>query len=122
MPKYEVVGEYGPQGGQSISLDIDAAVPAEALNTFCMLMEADYPSEWKRMGRRNVAVIRVVPPKATVKAVEISQTMWRVCFAHRSDMIVSAATLLDVADHVRGVCEDTGISLRDVVKIEYLAY
>ena len=122
MPKYEVVGEYGPVADMSISLEIEAAIPAEALNTFCMLMEADYPSEWKRMGRRNVAVVRVVPPKATVKAVEISQTMWRVCFAHRSDMIVSAATLLDVADHVRGVCEDTGVPLKDVVKIEYLAY
>lgn len=122
MPKYEVVGEYGPVADMSISLEIEAAIPAEALNTFCMLMEADYPSEWKRMGRRNVAVIRVVPPKATVKAVEISQTMWRVSFAHRADMIVSAATLLDVADHVRGVCEDTRIPLKDVVRIEYLAY
>ncbi len=122
MPKYEVVGEYGPQGGQSISLDITADTAPDALNDFCDIMKAEYPIEWERMGRRNVAVIRVVPPKATVKAVEVTQTMWRVCFAHRSDMIVSAATLLDVADHVRGVCEDTGVPLKDVVKIEYLAY
>lgn len=122
MPKYEVVGEYGPQADMSISLEIEAVDRTEAFNTFCMLMEADYPSEWERMGRRNVAVIRVVPPKATVKAVEATQTMWRVKFSSRSDMIVSAATLLDVADHVRGLCEDTGIPLKDVVKIEYLAY
>jgi hypothetical protein len=50
------------------------------------------------------------------------QTMWRVKFASRSDMIVSAATLIDVARHVDGYCKDTGTSPKDIVKIEYLAY
>ena len=122
MPKYEVVGEYGPQGGQSISLEIEAINPSAALNLFCMLMESDYPIEWKRMGRRNVAVIREIKPKAEPKAVEIVQTMWRVKFRSRSDMSVTAATLLDVADHVRGWCEDNRFPVSDVTRIEYLAY
>jgi hypothetical protein len=49
-------------------------------------------------------------------------TMWRVKFTSRSDMIVSAATLLDVANHVRGWCQDTNTPAEDVTKIEYLAY
>ncbi len=91
-----------------------------------MLMEADYPSEWARMGRRNVAVIREIKPKVeekiAPKAVEVTQTMWRVKFRSRSDMIVTAATLLDVADHVRGWCVDNRFPVSDVTRIEYLAY
>lgn len=122
MPKFKVVGEYGPVADMSIVLEIDADNPARAKNLFCEQVELDYPSEWERMGRSNVWVAYEIKPKATPKAVEVTQTMWRVCFAHRSDMLVTAATLLDVADHVRGVCKDTGIPLKDVVKIEYLAY
>jgi hypothetical protein len=50
------------------------------------------------------------------------QRMWAVKFNSRSDMIVSAATLLDVARHVDEYCKDTGTSPKDIVKIEYLAY
>jgi hypothetical protein len=122
--KYEVCGEYGPQGGMTIDMIVDAESEQEAITLFCVQTALDHPSEWARMGRRNVrAWLKTEPlPKATPMAIEVTQTMWRVCFAHRSDMIVTATTLLDVADHVRGVCEDTGIPLKDVVKIEYLAY
>lgn len=53
---------------------------------------------------------------------EIAQTLWQVKFTSRSDMIVTAATLLDVADHVRGWCKDNNTPLRDVTAIKYLAY
>jgi hypothetical protein len=122
MPLYSVAGEYGPQSDQSIILEIDADNPRHAKNLFCEQVELEYPSEWERMGRSNVSVVYEIKPKATPKAVEVTQPMWRVCFAHRSDMVVSAATLLGVADHVRGVCEDMRIPLKDVVRIEYLAY
>ena len=50
------------------------------------------------------------------------QRMWAVKFNSRSDMIVSAATLLDVARHVDEYCKDTGTPTKNVIKIEYLAY
>lgn len=54
MQIYRVVGEYGPQGDQAISLDIEAENEGHARNQFCQTMETDYPHEWGRMGRRNV--------------------------------------------------------------------
>ena len=120
MPKYEVIGEYGPQADMSITLEIEADNEGHAKNIFCERMESDYPHEWERMGRHNVQyVARIEEPKAVT---EIVQTIWRVKFSSRSDMIVSAATLLDVAEHVKGYCKDTGTSPEDLVKIEYLAY
>ena len=117
MQIYRVVGEYGPQGDQAISLDIEAENEDHARNQFCEMVELTYPHEWKRMGRRNVYA--QLQPKPVS---EIVQTIWRVKFNSRSDMIVTAATLLHVADHVAGYCKDTGTSPKDVVKIEYLAY
>lgn len=54
MQKYTVVGEYGPIGGMSITLDIDAVNEVHAKSQFCERMELDYPHEWERMSRRNV--------------------------------------------------------------------
>lgn len=54
MPKYEVIGEYGPQGYQSISLVIEAENEGRAISIFCERVEREYPHEWLRMGRRNV--------------------------------------------------------------------
>lgn len=54
MLKYVVVGEYGPQGYQSISLVIEAENESLAINIFCERIETEYPHEWERMGRRNV--------------------------------------------------------------------
>lgn len=54
MQIYRVVGEYGPQGDQAISLEIEAESEGHAKNIFCERMESDRPHEWERMGRRNV--------------------------------------------------------------------
>lgn len=119
MQKYTVVGEYGPQGDTNITLEIEAENEGHARNQFCETMELEHPHEWKRMGRRNVYCMGTVQPPV---AKPIVQTLWRVKFSSRSDMIVTAATLLDVAHHVDGYCKDTGTSPKDLVKIEYLAY
>lgn len=118
--KYEVCGEYGPQGGMTIDMIVDAESEQEAITLFCVQTALDHPSEWARMGRRNVRAWLKAEPKP--KAVEIVQTMWRVKFRSRADMIVTAATLLDVADHVRGWCVDNRFPVSDVTRIEYLAY
>ena len=119
MQMYTVVGEYGPQGDMNITLEIEAENEGDAIHQFCETVEANYPHEWKRMGRRNVHCMGVVAPPV---AKPIVQTLWRVKFSSRSDMVVTAATLLDVARHVDGYCKDTGTSPKDIVKIEYLAY
>jgi hypothetical protein len=54
MQIYRVVGEYGPQGDQAISLEIEAENEGHAKNQFCEYVELAYPHEWKHMGRRNV--------------------------------------------------------------------
>ena len=120
MPKYEVTGEYGPQAGMNITLEIEADNEVDARDVFCERMESDHPIEWARMGFNNVRYIELIDkPK---DATEIVQTIWRVKFSSRSDMIVSAATLFHVAEHVADYCKDTGTSPKDVVRIEYLAY
>lgn len=119
MPKYEVIGEYGTQGDQSITLEIEADNIGHARNQFCEAMEKDYPHEWSLMGRSNVYCMGILAPPI---ASPIVQTLWRVKFNSRSDMIVTAATLLDVARHVAGYCKDTGTPPKDIVKIEYLVY
>lgn len=121
MPKFEVIGEYGPQGDQCITLDIEADNEGHAKNIFCERMESEYPHEWSRMGRHNVQYVARID-ELEKPVTEIVQTLWRVKFSSRSDMIVTAANLLDVARHVDGYCKDTGTSPKDLIKIEYLAY
>ena len=38
MPKYEVTGEYGPQAGMSITLEIEADNEVDARDMFCERM------------------------------------------------------------------------------------
>lgn len=117
MPKYNVVGEYGPTGDMNITLDIEADNPGHAKNIFCETVERDHPVEWERMGRRNVSVHPYVEPKP-----QVVQTLWRVKFSGRSDLIVTAKTLLGAVDCAEQYCQKTGQSPDDLTSIEYLAY
>ena len=56
MPKYNVVGEYGPMSDQSIAMIIEAESASQAKDIFCEYVKETFPVEWERMGRHNVNV------------------------------------------------------------------
>ena len=60
MPVYEVVGEYGPQAGDCIVRNIDASTEDEAKDIFCFQIETEFPDQWKKMGRGNVFISKVL--------------------------------------------------------------
>ena len=116
MPKYEVVGEYGPIAGMSISLEIEEPTASKAFDTFCMLMEADYPSEWARMGRNNVAVIREIKPK------EIVVSKWWVKYKHGLGFHVTAATFFEAVAAAEKHVADNNLDRDSVLSVAYMAY
>ena len=122
MLRYKVVGEYGPVADMSVSLDIDAATPTEALNTFCMLMEADYPSEWERMGRRNVSVVCEIKPTAPPKAVEATQSQWFVRYSGGLGFRVCGDTLFEAVAAAEQHIDKYNLNRNAIIGIEYLAY
>lgn len=118
MPKFEVVGEYGPQADMSISLEINADTAPDALNDFCDIMKAEYPIEWERMGRRNVAVLRVVPPKA----VEATQSQWFVRYSGGLGFRVCGDTLFEAVAAAEQHIDKYNLNRNAIIGIEYLAY
>lgn len=119
MPKYRVTGEYGPQGHQAISLEIEAENEGHAKNQFCEHVELNNPHEWERMGRRNVSVFPYVEPKAEQKP---PQTLWEVFFKNRFSELVRAHTFMDAVEEAKRVCRENNIPMSEILCVKYLMY
>ena len=119
MPKYNVVGEYGPMGGQSIVLEIDAENEGHAKNQFCETVEKEHPHEWSRMGRRNVYCTGTVQPKAEPKP---PHTVWEVFFKNRFSELVRAHTFIDAVEEAKRLCEEKNLPLSEIKWVKYLMY
>ena len=119
MQIYRVVGEYGPQGDQAISLDIEAENEGHAKNQFCEMVELTYPHEWSRMGRRNVSVQPHVEPKAEPKP---PHTVWEVFFKNRFSELVRAHTFIDAVEEAKRLCEEKNLPLSEIRWVKYLMY
>lgn len=117
MPKFEVIGEYGPQADQCITLDIEADNEGHARNIFCETMELEYPVEWARMGRNNVQyVARIEEPKPP-------QTVYEIRYIGKAfgDMI-RAHNFWDAVEVAKTHCHERNIPLSDVAQIKYMMY
>jgi len=119
MQMYKVVGEYGPQGDMNITLEIEAENEGHARNQFCEIMEIEYPHEWKRMGRRNVHCMGVVPPKTKPKP---PQTTWFVKYKGGLGFYVFGVDLFAATAAAEKHIEDHCLARDSVLSIEYLAY
>ena len=116
MPKYNVVGEYGPTGDMNISLDIEADNEGHAKNIFCETVERDHPVEWERMGRRNVYVQPYAEPKPP-------QTIWEIRYMGLpfGDMI-RAHNFWDAVEVAKKHCQERNIPLSKVAQVSYMMY
>lgn len=120
MPKYEVTGEYGPQAGMSITLEIEADNEVDARDVFCERMEADHPVEWARMGLNNVRYIELIDkPKAEPKP---PHTVWEVFFKNRFSELVRAHTFIDAVEEAKRVCRENNLPLSEIKWVKYLMY
>lgn len=119
MPKYNVVGEYGPTGDMNITLDIEADNEGHAKNIFCETVERDHPVEWERMGRRNVSVQPYVEPKAEPKP---PHTVWEVFFKNRFSELVRAHTFIDAVEEAKRLCRENNLPLSEIKWVKYLMY
>lgn len=120
MPKFEVIGEYGPQGDQCITLDIEADNEGHAKNIFCERMELEYPHEWSRMGRHNVQyVARIDELKVEPKP---PHTVWEVFFKNRFSELVRAHTFIDAVEEAKRLCQEKNLPLSEIKWVKYLMY
>ena len=116
MPRYNVAGDYGPQGDQSIVLEIDADNPAHAKNLFCEQVELEYPSEWGRMGRSNVSVVYEIKPK------EVVVSKWWVKYKHGLGFRVDAATFFDAVAAAEKHVAENNLDRDSVLSVARMDY
>jgi hypothetical protein len=115
MPKYNVVGEYGPQGWQAISREIEAENVGHARNQFQEIMETEHPAEWTTMGRRNVNAYELNKPAP--------QTVYEIRYKNLpfGDMI-RAHDFWDAVEVAKSHCHERNIPMSDVSEIRYVMY
>jgi hypothetical protein len=57
MKKYHVVGDYGPQGDNSIIHNYIASSPSNAKTMFIAKIKREYGEHmWDRIGERNISI------------------------------------------------------------------
>jgi hypothetical protein len=121
MTKYLVVGEYGPIGGMSVELEVEATTPEEAFDKFCATIEADMPHTWDRMGRRNVSVLHEVK-EAKAEPV-VPKSVWEVKFVGRmTPYKVHALTFIEAVEEAKKVAVEIGEAETNIKAVTYLMY
>lgn len=104
MTQYDVVGEYGVQGDEYISLVVEADTVGEARRKFKEIVSLTHPDKWEKIGMHNISAYPITVVEKTIVILGlIDSGSW----IQLSRVLLLDNTTLDAATQAMNELSDT---------------